>query len=613
MNSGEYTHSKKYFAFISYKREDEKWAVWLQNKLEHYKLPSSLNGRTDLPKEIRPIFRDQSDLAGGVLADEINNALENSRYLIVICSPKAAQSEWVSKEVKTFIDLGRSDKIIPFIIGGTAHAQNPEEECYPVTLREMPAEQELLGININEMGRDAAAVKVVAQMFGLKFDELWQRFEREKKRNRRLGVIGIIAVVLFIVLVAISMWQQNIEIKRQNVEIQNKDKKMLDNRSRLIAEKAQFMVNQGDPYNAHRVLLAVLPDSLNDPNNPYTQAAGEALLYAIRNNNLPIKNHKDEVCSAFYSPDGTHILTASKDKRILIWEIESDSVRLVDSLVGHEKEVDFASYSPDGKFIVSGSEDGSVKIWDAVSHEEIPTKKKHDDALCSVVFSPDGKKIVSASKDKTAIVWDATNGNALCTLKGHTDWVYFASFSPDSKRVITASRDISIRLWDVETGDTIAIKKGKTIHARGVNSVIYSPDGEHIASTSSDGTIKIWNAKTLMLEDSLQDNNYRVYYASYSPDGKQIVSASDDDCVRIWDIEQRKLIRTLRGHVKGINTTAFSPDGSRVISASDDKTARIWYMDDCDTLSVSMDNIIQQCRRKYPPLDDGERISNRLD
>lgn len=129
----------KYFAFISYKREDEEWAKWLQHKLEHYKLPSNLNGRTDLPKEIRPIFRDQSDLAGGVLADEINKALESSKYLIVICSPRAAQSEWVGKEVRTFLDLGRVDKIIPFIIGGTAYAQESKDECFPLALRELPS------------------------------------------------------------------------------------------------------------------------------------------------------------------------------------------------------------------------------------------------------------------------------------------------------------------------------------------------------------------------------------------------------------------------------------------------------------------------------------------
>lgn len=53
---------KEYYAFISYKREDEKWAEWLQNKLEHYKFPTNLNGRTDLPKNIRPTFRDVTDM-----------------------------------------------------------------------------------------------------------------------------------------------------------------------------------------------------------------------------------------------------------------------------------------------------------------------------------------------------------------------------------------------------------------------------------------------------------------------------------------------------------------------------------------------------------------------
>ena len=43
---------KEYYAFISYKQEDEKWAKWLADELEHYKFPSNLNGQTDLPKNI---------------------------------------------------------------------------------------------------------------------------------------------------------------------------------------------------------------------------------------------------------------------------------------------------------------------------------------------------------------------------------------------------------------------------------------------------------------------------------------------------------------------------------------------------------------------------------
>ena len=39
---------KEYYAFISYKSEDVEWAIWLQHELEHYHLPASFNGRTDI-------------------------------------------------------------------------------------------------------------------------------------------------------------------------------------------------------------------------------------------------------------------------------------------------------------------------------------------------------------------------------------------------------------------------------------------------------------------------------------------------------------------------------------------------------------------------------------
>ena len=164
--------NKEYYAFISYKREDEKWAKWLQNKLEHYKFPTNLNGRTDLPKNIRPTFRDVTDLNPGLLADEINNALCNSEWLIVICSPRSAKSPWVCKEAQTFIDLGRADHIIPFVIEGNPFSEDISTECYPEALLNLTGSKELLAANINEMGRDAAAIKVVARMFNLRFDAL---------------------------------------------------------------------------------------------------------------------------------------------------------------------------------------------------------------------------------------------------------------------------------------------------------------------------------------------------------------------------------------------------------------------------------------------------------
>ena len=104
------------------------------------------------------------------MAEKIDTALRNSQWLIVVCSPRSAKSPWVCKEAQTFIDLGRADHIIPFVIEGNPFSEDTATECYPEALLNLTGSKELLAANINEMGRDAAAVKVVARMFNLRFD-----------------------------------------------------------------------------------------------------------------------------------------------------------------------------------------------------------------------------------------------------------------------------------------------------------------------------------------------------------------------------------------------------------------------------------------------------------
>lgn len=111
----------EYFAFISYSHKDQELARRLKKRLQRYHLPSRLKkSNLGLPKKLRPVFLDESSLvaSGGTLQDSLRKNLENSKYLIVICSPNSAQSEYVNDEVKYFIELGRLGRIIPLIIEG---------------------------------------------------------------------------------------------------------------------------------------------------------------------------------------------------------------------------------------------------------------------------------------------------------------------------------------------------------------------------------------------------------------------------------------------------------------------------------------------------------------
>ena len=256
----------KYFAFISYKREDEKWAKRLQYKLEHYKLPSSLRKTyPPQPERVRPVFRDTTDLAGGVLEKAIKEALHSSKYLIVICSPRAAQSPWVCKEVQEFIDYGREEYIIPFIIDGEPNSSNIAIECFPHNLKQLSGSRELLGININEMGRDAALVKVIARMLNLRFDVLWQRLQREEARRKMIVIIGLVILISCVSLIAMLIGTQNIKIKNQKIELEDRYKIIIEQNKQIQKNKEQIQ-KQLEVTELQRDSLACLASELNKKN-----------------------------------------------------------------------------------------------------------------------------------------------------------------------------------------------------------------------------------------------------------------------------------------------------------------------------------------------------------
>ena len=141
------------YAFISYSHKDMAVAKWLQKRLEGFKLPTEIHNDIDAKtRYLRPIFRDQSDLNTGVLGDELRKHLEESKFLLLICSKSSAGSAWVSDEARAFVEMGRLERIIPVIIPDGA---TPERELFPKYLREYFAEhpdKELLGVNIGEVG-----------------------------------------------------------------------------------------------------------------------------------------------------------------------------------------------------------------------------------------------------------------------------------------------------------------------------------------------------------------------------------------------------------------------------------------------------------------------------
>jgi hypothetical protein len=130
----------KYWAFISYSHADETWGRWLHRALERYRVPRRLIGRPSrhgpLPRRVFPIFRDRDELpTASSLGDKIQQALRESRFLIVVCSPKSAVSRWVNGEVAAFKAAAGEDRVLCLIVDGEPNASDKPDsgllECFP--------------------------------------------------------------------------------------------------------------------------------------------------------------------------------------------------------------------------------------------------------------------------------------------------------------------------------------------------------------------------------------------------------------------------------------------------------------------------------------------------
>ena len=107
---------KEYFydAFISYRHlpDDMKIAERLQRLLERLKKRGAVNGKS---RPLR-VFRDQSELpVSENLSKDIEYALQNSDYLIIICSPQLKDSKWCMKELRIFRELHEQGNTIVLI------------------------------------------------------------------------------------------------------------------------------------------------------------------------------------------------------------------------------------------------------------------------------------------------------------------------------------------------------------------------------------------------------------------------------------------------------------------------------------------------------------------
>ena len=318
-----------------------------------------------------------------------------------------------------------------------------------------------------------------------------------------------------------------------------------------------------------------------------------------------LMEHTDSVFTVAYSPNGSSLVSGSKDGAILLWD--TATCQLKASLTGYP---DAITFSPDGSTLAIASRDKKIRLWDAVDGEHKLTLTDQTDEVCSLIFNPDGRTFVGIGGDSTIRLWDAVTGEHLQTITGHTRSVSSISFGADGSTLATGSGhddgtsgDKIIRIWNVHSGSlqsTFKVPIGRWLNQYNyrslIDSVSYSPDGKTLASAGEDGTIRIWGAESDKLqattfegfrgfpkgEPSLGHSDLGLVIVS-SPDGKTLASSSRvsyahaDATIQLWDAVTCKHKATLTTeHCETILSIAFSPDSRTVAGGDKNGTIYLW-------------------------------------
>ena len=329
----------RYIGFISYRHCDlDKYvAETLHTLIETYKMPKPVVEKYNITdNNIRRVFRDEEELPlSGSLNDSIYKALKESKFLIVICSPRLKESIWCKKEIQNFIKLHGRNNILCVLIEGEPCDSFPEELMYyEEKVKTKNGKEKINKISCEPLAMDVRGnskkevynklkkeiIRVIAPMYNLNYDDIKRRHE-ERELKRKVRLFRMIALISIIFTIYSTLLFLKIYISSNQLKYDQAISLADLSREKLLKDD-----RKGAIESAYQSLTEYKNNKMRITTNGIYELTESLGVYYISNNYYPISqlNTKGIIDSVKLDLDKKYLLSYDNSRELILWNLENE-------------------------------------------------------------------------------------------------------------------------------------------------------------------------------------------------------------------------------------------------------------------------------------------------
>lgn len=285
-----------------------------------------------------------------------------------------------------------------------------------------------------------------------------------------------------------------------------------------------------------------------------------------------LRGHSNAVPAALLLDDGRTVFSASQDRTLKFWDLETQS--LLASL-SYPDDPRRPALSPNGRMIAVDGQFGYWCVLDAQTRQRLHGAT-HDQPVLGMSFSRDSQWLAVGGVDAILILrtgtWQTVRKITRGESRASNRLLIATAFSPDGSRLAYSSADDRIVIHHLNSGEEVTVGTNSRSEAL---SLCFSQDGQFLISADRD-RMSVWQVTPPALVQHITHHGEQVLCLALSPDGALLASSSGDQTVKLWNTTTWEEVSTLRGHENEVYSVAFSADGQRLVSSGKDESIRIW-------------------------------------